>query len=104
MFNGSTKTKNDGFTNFKSLNDLNPSFMKNLFNNRSNINRRKNDLIVHMRNPVMFWSNSLRCLGPHIWNKLPENNKEITSFEKFEKSVKNWYGPSCQCSPCYYKK
>ena len=54
MFNGSTKTKNDDFTNFKSLNDLNPSFMKNLFNSRSNINRRKNDLIVHMRNPVMF--------------------------------------------------
>ena len=32
---------------FKSLNDLNPSFMKNLFNERNNINRRKNDLTIH---------------------------------------------------------
>ena len=32
---------------FKSLNDLNPSFMKNLFNKRNNINRRKNDLLIH---------------------------------------------------------
>ena len=66
---------------FKSLNDLNPSFMKNLFNKRNNINRRKNDLTIHTQNTVTFGSNSLRCLGPHIWNTPSENIKEITSFE-----------------------
>ena len=61
---------------FKSLNDLNPSFMKNLFNKRNNINRRKNNLIIHTRNSVTFGSNSLRCSGPHIWNTLPVNIKK----------------------------
>ena len=76
MFNERTDTKNDGFRNFKSLNDLNPSFIKNLFNKRNNINRRKkNDLINHTRNSVTLRSNSWRCLGPHIWNTLPENIK-----------------------------
>ena len=51
---------------FKSLKDLNPLIMKKLFNKRSNINRTKNDLIIHTRNTVTFGSNSLRCLGPHI--------------------------------------
>ena len=75
---------------FKSLNDLNPSLMKNLFNKRNKINKRKNDLINHTQNSVIFGSNSLRCLLPHIWNTLPEIIKEITSSEK---SVDNWYGP-----------
>ena len=64
---------------FKSLNDLNPSFMNILFNKRNNINRRKNDLIFFKQNTITFGSNSLRCLSPHIWNTLPENTKEITS-------------------------
>ena len=88
---------------FKSLNDLNPSFMKNLFNKRNNVNRRKHDLMIHIRNSVTFGSYSLRYLGPHIWNTLPENIKKITSFEKFKEFISNFYGPSCQCNLCYYK-
>ena len=46
---------------FKSFDDLDPSFMKNLFNKRNDINRRKNDLIIHAPNSVTFGRNSLRC-------------------------------------------
>ena len=51
---------------FKSFNDLNPTFMKNLFNKRNNTNRRKNDLKIHTRNSVTFRSNSLISFVPHI--------------------------------------
>ena len=88
---------------FKNLNDLNLSFIKELFNKRNNVNRRKKDLIIHTRYTVKFWSNSLRCLGPYIWNTLPENIKEKTSFEKFKKSINSWYGPSCKWSLCHYQ-
>ena len=67
----------------KGVNDLNPSFMKNLFNKRNNIIRRKRNLIIHKRNSVTFGRNSLRCLRPHICNTLPEIIKEVTSFENF---------------------
>ena len=88
---------------FITLNNLNPSFINELFNKRSNINRRKNDLIIYKRNTVMFGSNKLRCLSRHIWNLLPENIKEVTSSEKFKESINNWYGPSSKCSLCYYQ-
>ena len=88
---------------FKSLNDLSSSFMKELFNKRNNIERRKGDLIIHTRNTVTFGSNRLRCLGPLLWNTLPENIEEITCFEKFKESNSNWYGPSCKYSLCYYQ-
>ena len=43
---------------FKCLKDLNTTFMKNLVHKRNNINRKKNDLIIHKRNSVTFGSNS----------------------------------------------
>lgn len=85
---------------FKSLNELNPPFMKNLFQQRNNTNRRKFDLNIPLRNSVTFGDKSLRCMGPHIWNALPENIKSQSSFDKFKESIKNWYGPSCKCSLC----
>ena len=88
---------------FKILNDLKTSFMKNSFNKRNNINRRKIDLIIHTRNTVMFGNNSLRCLGPHIWNPSPEYIKEMTSFEKIKESINNWYRLSCKCNLWYYQ-
>ena len=103
MFNGSTRLRTMALEIFKSLNDLKPSFIKELFNKRNNGNRRKNDLIIHTGNTVTFGSNSLRCLGPHIWNTLLENIKEITSFEKFKESFNDWYRSSCQCSLCHYQ-
>ena len=88
---------------FKSLNDLNPSFIKELLNKRNIVNRRKNDFIIHARITLTFGSNSLRCLGQNIWNTLPENIKEITSFQKFKESINNWCEPSCKRSLCYYQ-
>ena len=61
---------------------------------RNIINRRKNDFIIHTWNSVTFICNSLRYLGPDIWKALPKYSKKITSFEKFEETITNWYGSS----------
>ena len=53
------------------------------------MNRRFNDFIIYAQNSRTFGSYNLRCLRPHIWNTLPENIKEITSFERVKESVKN---------------
>ena len=87
---------------FKSFHNLNPSFMKDLFQKRNNTYKRKNDLIIPPRNSATFGNKSLRCLGPHIWNTLPESIKEITSYDRIKESLKNWYGPRCKCSVCSF--
>ena len=92
MFNGSTETKGYGFRNFQVLAILTLHSLKNYLTKE-----------IHTRNTVTSESNSLRCLGPHIWNTYPENIKEITSFEKSKESINNWYGPSCKCSLYYYQ-
>ena len=89
---------------FKTLNGQNPSFMKNLFSKSTNSRRRAFDLYIPSRNTVTFGDNSVRCLGPHIWNLLPNKIKAETSYNIFKKFINTWYGPTCTCSLCSYSK
>ena len=87
---------------FKTLNDLNPAFMKNLFAKREVSKRRKNNLKIPNRNTVKYVDKSIRSLGPHIWNGLPEKFKNETSYDKFKKYLNTCYGPKCTCSLCSF--
>ena len=77
---------------FKSLNKLNPHFMKDLFNKRNTFERKKNNLEIPRRNTVKFGDNSVKSLGPHIWNSLPEEIKSEQSYEKFKGFIETNYG------------
>jgi len=85
---------------FKSLNNLNPSFMKELFDRRYTFTRGKYNLDIPRRNTVKFGDNSIKSLGPHIWNSLPEKIKAEESYEKFKEFIDTWYGPNCKCFLC----
>ena len=65
---------------FKTLNDQNPAFMKNLFAKREVSKRRKNKLEIPNRNTVKYGDKGIRSLGPHIWNGLPEEIKNENSY------------------------
>ena len=87
---------------FKSFNDMNPVFMKSLFEKRLHSVSRTNDLHIPSRNTVTYGNNSIRCLGPHIWNTLPKAVKKETNYQKFKDYIDNWFGPKCKCSLCSY--
>ena len=59
---------------YKTLNDLNPSFMKNIFKeretNRLVPEKYKLNLTVPKSNQFTFWTKSLKSYGPKIWNSL----------------------------------
>ena len=60
---------------YKALNDLNPSFMNNIFklkiNNREVHDKYKLNVDIHKWNQKNFGYKSLKVLGPKIWNNLP---------------------------------
>ena len=61
---------------YKTLNDLNPDYMKNIFRKRANRHsNRLNNIEVPTVNQVTYGKNSLRALGPRIWNSLPNHIK-----------------------------
>ena len=85
---------------FKTINDLNPPFMKEIFSRNTNSERNGTTLLVKMQNTKKYGSDTLRALGPKIWNKLPVHIKETTSLDIFKKLIKTWSGPECSCGHC----
>ena len=85
---------------FKTLNEINPPCMKNIFTPKENLKVRQNDIIIKRINTSRFGTQNLRSYGPKIWNNLPSDIKSETSFPKFKEYIKTWLGPKCRCKVC----
>ena len=51
---------------FKTLNNLNPVFMKDIFHYSPNVTRKKHNLYIHTQNTTKFGNKSLRAFGANI--------------------------------------
>ena len=87
---------------FKTINDLNPSFMNSIFSAKRN--SRVNDILVKIRKSATFGDKSLVRLRPKIWNTLPQNIKAENSYVKFKEYIATWFGPKCKCNVCSFNK
>ena len=77
---------------YKSINNINPSFMKQIFQlretNRTVRNQYKLNLSVPKVNQVSYGGKSLRFYGPKIWNSLPLHVKTSENLKLSKTSFK----------------
>ena len=85
---------------FKTINNLNPSFMKDIFTSKVNPKVLPNNLIVKRHNATKYGPKSLTTLGPQIWNTLPENIQSETCYSKLKKYINAWFELQCNCNCC----
>ena len=89
---------------FKTLNNINPVFMDEIFElrktKRAVRNQYKLNLELPIINQVTFGAKSIRYLGPKIWNSLPFHIKSSESLTTFKRIIKNWDTVSCKCPIC----
>ena len=74
--------------------------MQELFYNSANIRpnlRKAADFVVPRVNTVHKGDDSLRHLGPLIWEIVPEALKAL-SIKKFKEEVKKWKPAKCPCT------
>ena len=88
---------------FKTLNNPNPEFMKEIFYQSPYLSHKELNIYVQSHNTVNFGSKSLKTLGPQIWNVLPDNIRLETNLTNFKSSIKKWFGPKCMCNLCAFK-
>ena len=90
------------YETYKTIHGLNAGYMKDIFKERPSKypSRNKNDLYIPMVNQVTYGYKSYRVEGPRIWNFLPNEIKEIKSFDNFKKLLKNLIMPFCSCKNC----
>ena len=76
------------FEIYKTLNDLNPCFMKDIFKERENRHSNRHNYIdVPMVNQVTYGKHSMCSLGHTNWNSLPEHIKSSDTLSIFKKSM-----------------
>ena len=85
---------------FKTVNNLNPSFMKNIFTSKENARVHPNNIVFKSHNSATHGDKSLITLGPKIRNALPEKIKSETSHKKFKEYIDLWFAPKCRCNIC----
>ena len=85
-----------GIEIFKTLNNINAGYMKEIFNKpRNRCSERLNNLENKKYNGVRYGRNSLRVLGPILWNSLPPEVRKFSSLRSFQNYMKQWGGTNC---------
>ena len=63
---------------FKTLNNMNPEYMKEIFHKTAFSTHKPLNLEVNENHTTKYGNKSLKCLGPHIWNFLPNQIRKET--------------------------
>ena len=71
---------------FKTQNNMNPSFMNEIFRERLNMYnlRNNNELVLPRIKTVNFGSESIRYRGTQLWFSLPQDIRNTESFSLFK--------------------
>ena len=67
------------------------------------LSRNPNNLNPFWPNQVTFGSNSLRAMGPKIWNCLPNELKPAENLNSVKNMIKHWDGLTYKCNACHLK-
>ena len=75
---------------FETVNDLNPYYTKEIFSKTTNLRHGPLDINFNQNNTTKYGNNSLRSLGPHIWNSLPSEIKKEADYEEFKNYLNDY--------------
>ena len=87
---------------FKTLNNLNPRFMNEIFLQRCapyNL-RNTNTFLLPKVHTVNYGTEAVRSRGQRIWDSLPQEIKNANSVQQFKNQIKFWKNGDCDCRLC----
>ena len=94
---------------FKVTKGISPAFMEQVFPRNFTIttecvsaNTRPQSAFYNSDNPKKVNSGieTLRCLGPKIWDMVPSKLKNIEMLSLFKTKIKDWIPANCPCRLC----
>ena len=88
---------------FKVHTKTSPEIMQEVFlvKEQGNYNlRNQTDFVIPEVKSVNYGLESIRVLGPKIWESLPNDLKNRESVDSFKTAIKRWKPESCPCRLC----
>ena len=88
---------------YLSINQLNPSFMWNLFPKKTSNYRLRDCNQIKATKPKTekFGYRSIIFRGAMLWNSLPTEIKNTPNIVTFKNKIKQWNAPNCNCNLCW---
>ena len=86
----------------KTINNLNPSFMNEIFIQRTPPYdlRNTNTFLLPSVHTVNYGTETVRYRGQRIWRSLPQEIKDTGSLQQFKNKIKFWKNDDCDCRLC----
>ena len=87
---------------YKVKNDIQPNVLSEFVTNREhNYNSRQpSDFLRDKANSTNFGLESIRILGPKIWDLVPTDIKLSNNLNIFKERIKKWKVKTCPCRLC----
>ena len=87
---------------FKIVNNMSPSFIKNLIELKTSkySMRRTKPVVVPKSRTSKYGLKSFSHEGVRVWNSLPNELRRCENFREFRRLLRCWDRPVCGCSAC----
>ena len=86
---------------YKTINDLNPKFMKDIFKLTDTQYYLRNETFDRKKpNTVLYGKDTITYRCSQLWNELPSEIKMASSSENFKTKIKLHKSFACSCKLC----
>ena len=86
---------------YKSLHDLNPVFMKDIFSLKAhNYHTRKQQLKYPNPRTVTYGLETFGYRATQTWESLPNDTREASDLKQFKNNVSKYCSNICKCNLC----
>ena len=88
---------------YKTLNNLNPAYLKDLFLQVKQPHFTRNSvsgLTLPSIKSTTCGLHSVRFYGAVLWNSLPSNLQAAENLKQFRFLLQDWKGTACKCAQC----
>ena len=87
---------------YKAANNISPSAIADFLPNKViyHDTRNKSNFTREKVNSIHYGAESLRILGPKLWDHLPSEIKSAQSLLLFKSKIKKWSVQNCPCRLC----
>ena len=75
---------------FKTINNLNPNYMKDIFTLKLHAKIRSNDILAKYHITITYGTKGMKIFGPKKWKQLLGNIKLETFYIKFKEYIETW--------------
>ena len=88
---------------YKCINNSAPKYIRDLDNLKQSSYsfRYENTLQIPTVRTVAYGQKSFRFEAARVWNSLPNELRKFSAFKDFERLIRTWTGPKCNCAVCH---